>query len=82
MSVARISSETVEERREETGDTFEDLANFLNLVAFIALLLGCVGVASAVHIYMKEKMRSVAILRCLGTQGRDAFLIYLIQMTL
>ncbi len=82
LRVARISSETVEERREETGDTFQDLANFLNLVAFIALLLGCVGVASAVHIYMKEKIRSVAILRCLGAQGRDSFLIYLIQMTI
>ena len=80
LRLARISSETVEERREETGDTFANLANFLNLVAFVALLLGCVGVASAVHIYMKEKMRSVAILRCLGTQGRDAFLIYLIQI--
>lgn len=81
LRLARISSETIKERREETGDTFSNLANFLNLVAFIALLLGCVGVASAVHIYMKEKMRSVAILRCLGAQGRDAFLIYLIQMT-
>lgn len=80
LRLARISSETVEERREETGDTFRNLANFLNLVAFIALLLGCVGVASAVHIYMKEKIRSVAILRCLGAEGKDAFLIYLIQM--
>jgi len=75
-----ISSETIEERKEETGETFDDLADFLNLVAFVALLLGCVGVASAVHIYIKDKLRSVAILRCLGASGRDTFLIYLIQI--
>lgn len=75
-----IRADTVKERKEETGRTFEDLSSFLNLVAFVALLLGCVGVASAVHIYIKEKIRTVAILRCLGAKGRDTFLIYLIQI--
>lgn len=82
LRAAKISSETIRERKEETGDTFEDLADFLNLVAFVALLLGCVGVASAVHIYIKEKIRLVAILRCLGASGRDAFYIYLTQIGL
>lgn len=80
LRAAKISSETIRERKEDTGDTFEDLADFLNLVAFVALLLGCVGVASAVHIYIKEKIRLVAILRCLGASGRDAFYIYLAQI--
>lgn len=80
LRIQDISSETIEERKQETGETFDDLADFLNLVAFVSLLLGCVGVASAVHIYIKDKIRSVAILRCLGASGRDTFLIYLIQI--
>lgn len=80
LRIQDISSETIEERKQETGETFDDLADFLNLVAFVALLLGCVGVASAVHIYIKDKIRSVAILRCLGASGKDTFLIYLIQI--
>jgi len=80
LRLAGIRSDTVKERKEDTGRTFEDLQNFLNLVAFVALLLGCVGVASAVHIYIKEKIRTVAILRCLGARGTDTFLIYLIQI--
>lgn len=79
---ARISSETIKERKENTGETFDDLADFLNLVAFVALLLGCVGVASAVHIYIKEKIKLVAILRCLGASGKDAFFIYLTQISI
>jgi putative ABC transport system permease protein len=77
-----ISADSVEERKEDTGRTFEDLQSFLNLVAFVALLLGCVGVASAVHIYIKEKIKTVAILRCLGAKGVDTFLIYLIQIAI
>lgn len=80
LRLSQIRVETIEERKEETGETFQNLANFLNLVAFVALLLGCVGVASAVHIYMKEKVKTVAILRCMGAKGRDAFQIFLIQM--
>ena len=45
------------------GRRYENFGKFLNLVAFIALLLGCVGIASSVHIYIKEKLRSVAILK-------------------
>lgn len=75
-----ISADSVEERKSDTGRTFEDLQSFLNLVAFVALLLGCVGVASAVHIYIKEKIKTVAILRCLGARGIDTFMIYLIQI--
>lgn len=82
LRLAGISADSVEERKEDTGRTFEDLQSFLNLVAFVALLLGCVGVASAVHIYVKEKIRTVAILRCLGAKGIDTFMIYLVQITI
>ena len=82
LDKAGINSDTVSARKRQTGRAFDDLKEFLNLVAFIALLLGCVGVASAVHLYVKEKVASVAVLRCLGVSGRQAFLIYLIQTAL
>ena len=75
-----LNYETVESKKENTGEAFGDLTRFLTLVGFIALLLGCVGVASSVHIYIKEKIQTIAILRCLGTQSKQAFLIYLIQI--
>jgi putative ABC transport system permease protein len=74
--------DTVEERKQEMGETYANLTGFLNLVAFVALLLGCIGVASAIHIYVREKLATVAILRCLGAKGIHAFLIYLIQIAI
>ncbi|MFC6999516.1 ABC transporter permease [Rufibacter roseus] len=75
-----LNAETIESEREDLGRSFEDLTGFLALVGFIALLLGSIGVASAIHVYIKEKLSSIAILRCLGVSGRQAFLIFLIQI--
>lgn len=75
-----LDYDTVEERKRNTGRAFDDFNQFLTLISFIALLLGCIGVASAIHIYIREKISSIAILRCLGVNSTQAFLIYLIQI--
>ncbi len=75
-----LDTETVAQRKEDLGEAFGNMRTFLNLVGFIALLLGCIGVASSVHIYIKDKMASIAVLRCLGTKGLQAFQIFLIQV--
>jgi putative ABC transport system permease protein len=62
------------------GRRYENVSRFLNLAAFIALLLGCVGIASSVHIYIKEKLKNVAVLKCLGATRKQTFLIYLLQV--
>jgi putative ABC transport system permease protein len=62
------------------GRRYDNVGRFLNLVAFIALLLGCIGIASSVHIYIKEKLKNVAVLKCLGASRKQSFLIYLIQI--
>lgn len=72
--------ETVSDRQEGVTEAFSNMQAFLNLVGFIALLLGCIGVASSVHIYIKDKIASIAVLRCLGLKGGQAFRIYLLQV--
>ncbi|WP_316832676.1 ABC transporter permease [Pedobacter aquatilis] len=75
-----LDLDTVAERKEQTGRSFRDLSRFLALTGFIALLLGCVGVGSAIHVYIQEKLSAIATLRCMGLKAWDAFLIYLIQV--
>lgn len=80
LEKAGVSIETVESRKKRMGRAFADFAQFLSLISFIALLLGCIGVASAVHIYIREKINTIAVLRCLGVKAWQAFIIYLIQV--
>lgn len=79
---ASLDVDTIESTKDETSNSFKNMTEFMSLVAFIALLLGCIGVASAVHIYVKEKVASVSILRCLGATAFQATLIYLIQIAM
>jgi putative ABC transport system permease protein len=72
--------ETVEARREGLGQGLKSVYQFFSLLAFVALILGCIGVASSVHIYAREKRDEVAVLRCIGSSGWQAFNIYFIQI--
>ncbi len=74
------SYDTVQERKEGLGEGFLSIYRFFSLLAFIALILGCIGVASSVHIYAREKRDEVAVLRCVGSSGWQAFNIYFVQI--
>jgi len=75
----RLSYDTVAGRQRELGRALTNIDGFLSLVGFIALLLGAIGVASAVHVYVRQKLPTVAVLRCLGSSARQGFAIYLVQ---
>ncbi len=75
----RISYETTASREREIGRALTNVYHFLNLVGFIALLLGAIGVASAIHVHVRQKIPTVAVLRCLGASARQAFAVYLVQ---
>ena len=71
--------ETVEDRKRSLGRALDNVEGFLSLVGFIALFLGAIGVASAVHVYVQQKIPTVAVLRCLGASAWQAFAVYLLQ---
>lgn len=75
---ADLDTHTSTSRR--LGRRYDNIGRFLNLVAFIALLLGCIGIASSVHIYIREKLKNVAVLKCLGASRKQTFVIYLVQI--
>ncbi|MBU6343213.1 MAG: FtsX-like permease family protein [Bacteroidetes bacterium] len=78
---AHLNWDTVASNKRKIGKAFDNFTTFLNLTGFVALLLGCIGVAGAVQLYLKSKMPIVAILRCLGSSARKAFLVYLVQVS-
>lgn len=75
----RLQIDTVAERKERLGRTIENVQAFLSLVGFVALFLGAIGVASAIHVYVRQKVATVAVLRCLGASSSQAFGVYLTQ---
>jgi putative ABC transport system permease protein len=55
------------------------LANYLNLSGLVALLLGGLGVAGAIRVFMAQKLDTVAVLKCLGATSGQLLTVYLAQ---
>jgi len=70
---------TADKLRKNVADGLSSMDRFFSLVGFVALFLGSIGVASTIHVYVRQKLNTVAILRCLGMAGSEGFLVYLIQ---
>lgn len=79
VRAAGLRYETADEQQEDVSEASGSLERFLSLVGFVALLLGGVGVASAMGLYVREKAETVATLRCLGLSSRRVFAVYVVQ---
>jgi len=75
----QVSIDTVEERRQGVNAVVGNVTRFLNVIGYLALLLGAVGIASSIHVYTRRKLSTVAILRCLGLSAWQSLSIFLIQ---
>ena len=79
LSAERMAVRTVSEDQRQLTETLTRFGNFLGLVALVALLLGGLGVASAVHVFVKRRMTTIAVLRCLGASSGTVLRAYLAQ---
>jgi putative ABC transport system permease protein len=52
---------------------------FLSLVSLIALVIGALGVATAIQAHLQQKMDSIAIMKCLGAKSSQVLRIYVLQ---
>jgi putative ABC transport system permease protein len=75
----RLNFDTVAERKRNLGRALENIEGFMSLVGFVALFLGGIGIASAIHGYVRQKITTVAVLRCLGATAGQSFAVYLTQ---
>jgi len=73
------SLRTAVEEERELQQFLDQLRRYLGLVALIALLLGGIGVGSAVQVFLRRKRDTIAVLRCLGASSRQVFAVYLVQ---
>ena len=52
---------------------------FLSLIALIALVIGAMGVASAMHGHLQQKLDSIAVMKCMGARSAQIIRIYTAQ---
>src|SRR4029079_3877120 len=64
------------------GDDLQRAENYLSRVGFVILVLGGIGVWSVTRVFVRQKIRSVAILKCLGATPKQVLSAYVLQVVL
>lgn len=68
---------TVEDR---LGRNLMLAENYLSLVGFAMVVLGGIGVWSVTRVFIRQKIRSVAVLKCVGATSRTILATYVTQV--
>ncbi|HRV81384.1 MAG TPA: FtsX-like permease family protein, partial [Planctomycetota bacterium] len=79
-TTARLSVSTHREGQPGVERSLRNVERYLGLVALLSLLLGGVGVAQVVRVWIEERTQSVAIQRSLGLRPKDILQLYLVQV--
>jgi putative ABC transport system permease protein len=77
LEEARVRTQTLAGYQEDMSDAFGNLTRYLGLVGLAALVLGSIGVAAGVRVFIREKLDSVALLRSIGASPSDVVATYI-----
>jgi putative ABC transport system permease protein len=64
-----INVRSYKQSQERIDNQFTRAENFLSLAGFIILILGGIGVSSVTRVFIEEKRKSIAVLKCIGATG-------------
>jgi putative ABC transport system permease protein len=67
---------------DQIGENLTRAENYLSLVGLVVLILGGIGVSSVTRVFVQQKVRSIAILKCVGSTTAQVLAIYMTQVLL
>jgi len=79
---AFVSVRSYQSAEDQMGRELGRAENYLSLVGLIIVMLGGVGVWSVIRVFVQQRLRSVAILKCVGAGAGQILAIYVAQVVL
>jgi putative ABC transport system permease protein len=75
-----VTARSYKTLEDDIGEDLSRAENYLSLVGFVMVVLGGIGVWSVTRVFVRQKIRSVAILKCVGATSRQVLATYVIQV--
>lgn len=75
-----LTVQNYRETQENLGEQFVRTENYLSLTGLLILVLGGVGVWNVARVFVEQKRKTVAVLKCLGADSRKVIFVYLLQI--
>ena len=75
-----ITARSYRANDDELGRDFDRAENYLSMVGLIIVILGGIAVSSVTRVFILQKIRSIAVLKCVGARSRQIMAVYLLQV--
>ena len=75
-----ISARSYRATDDAIGRDFDRSENYLSLVGLVIVILGGIAVSSVTRVFVLQKIRAIAVLKCLGATSRQIMAVYLLQV--
>ena len=75
-----LTVQNYRETQENMGEQFVRTENYLSLTGLLILVLGGIGVWNVARVFVEQKRKTVAVLKCLGADSRKVIFVYLLQI--
>ena len=75
-----INARSFRSTEDQVGRDFDRAENYLSLVGLIIVILGGIAVSSVTRVFILQKIRSIAVLKCLGARSGQIIAVYILQV--
>src|SRR5207248_2850677 len=75
-----INTRSYRSTDDQIGRDFERAENYLSLVGLIIVILGGIAVSSVTRVFILQKIRSIAVLKCVGARSAQIIAVYILQV--
>ena len=77
---AFINVRSYRSNEDQIGRDFDRAENYLSLVGLVIVILGGIAVSSVTRVFILQKIRSIAVLKCLGARSGQVIGVYVLQV--
>lgn len=75
-----VSARSYRSTEDRLGEDLRVAENYLSLIGFVMVVLGGIGVWSVTRVFIGQRIRSIAVMKCLGATSRQILGIYVAQV--
>jgi putative ABC transport system permease protein len=75
-----INARSYRSTEDQVGRDLDRAEDYLSLVGLIIVILGGIAVSSVTRVFILQKIRSIAVLKCVGARNRQIIAVYILQV--
>jgi len=75
-----INVRSYRDSQENLNESFQRAEDYSSLTGLVILVLGGIGISNVTRVFIEQKRKTIAVLKCIGATGRRITVAYLAQV--